>query len=1009
MKSHLLSTLFAGLFTLLQSVSPMAWAGFNQWTNTGPEGASIPSLAIDPSNPDILYAVTELKGIVKSTDHGGSWVMVNNGLPLGTVPVNIEKLTIDATNPSTLYVLTYLTQSGVYKSTDGGGHWISVSKGLMSAGYLWALAIDPSNPATLYVGTSDGVYKSTDGGGNWSAASNGLPGGVFALAIDPSNPATLYAGTEYNGVYKSTDGGGSWSAPSNGLTVEFVRVLTIDPSNPSTLYAGTAYNGVYKSSDGGGSWSEANVGLSASSVGFAGALVIDPSNPSTLYAGFWGAVGEGDGGLYKSTNGGGSWVMISAGGLPSRVNVGALVIDPSNLLYAGTDSGIYKSANGGGNWATAHTGLTAPHVGRLIIDPSNPTVFYTSVSFGGGIYALYKSGDGGASWTNLSLPTGLEIHYMVIDRSNPSTLYGIRYNEVYKSADGGKNWISVNELMSAGSIYDLVIDPSNSATLYAGTNDGVYKTTDGGGHWVAVKTGYTYPLVIDPANPTTLYAGTLIGVYKTTDGGGHWVAVNAGLPTEAYASALTIDPSNPATLYAAIGDKHGIDIMVYKSTNGGGIWVIASTGIPAGSDVYDLAVDPSNPAKLYAGTNVGVFKSANGGESWGAFSTGLTATGVHSLVIDPFNPNMLYAGTAFGGLFKYTSTPAPEATTGLATTTPSAATLNGMVNPNNSATTAQFEYGPTIAYGSMVSVTLTPNDGSTAQAVSAAISGLQPGMTYHYRITATNGQGMGIGSDAQFKAVTLPYSETGMATSITSTTATLNGTLNPNNSATTAQFEYGLTTAYGSTSGVTLSPNDGSTAQAVSVAISGLQPGMTYHYRITATNNQGTGIGIDAQFQTAILAECLFNWAEKNYPSLFAPAGSPTAVWDVYAYRHYSATNSYLGVSLIDNHVYYQGPDGELQDEGPLTDWLPKAGCQTTSPPPAECLFDWAEKNYPGLFSPPSYPTAVWDIYSYRYYSVTNSYLGVSSVDNHVYYMGADGKSQDEGSLSHWLPKAGCQ
>lgn len=74
--------------------------------------------------------------------------------------------------------------------------------------------------------------------------------------------------------------------------------------------------------------------------------------------------------------------------------------------------------------------------------------------------------------------------------------------------------------------------------------------------------------------------------------------------------------------------------------------------------------------------------------------------------------------------------------------------------------------------------------------------------------------------------------------------------------------------------------------------------------------------------------DCLFNWAEKNYPNLFSPVGYPTSVWSIYTYRWYSATNAYLGVSSQDNHVYYMGADGLLQDEGPLSDWLPRAGCQ---------------------------------------------------------------------------------
>ena len=162
-------------------------------------------------------------------------------------------------------------------------------------------------------------------------------------------------------------------------------------------------------------------------------------------------------------------------------------------------------------------------------------------------------------------------------------------------------------------------------------------------------------------------------------------------------------------------------------------------------------------------------------------------------------------------------------------------------------------------------------------------------------------------------------------------------------------------------------------------------------------------------FKFTSATECLFNWAEINYPALFAPAGSPSAVWSNYIYRYYSATNVYLGISSIDNHVYYQGPDSNLLDEGPLSDWLPKASCPLPTLPPIECLFNWAERNYPAPFAPSGSTTAVWGVYTYRYYEATNAYLGLSSADNHIHYLGPDGNLQDEGPLSFWLHLASCQ
>ena len=153
---------------------------------------------------------------------------------------------------------------------------------------------------------------------------------------------------------------------------------------------------------------------------------------------------------------------------------------------------------------------------------------------------------------------------------------------------------------------------------------------------------------------------------------------------------------------------------------------------------------------------------------------------------------------------------------------------------------------------------------------------------------------------------------------------------------------------------------------------------------------------------------CLFNWAEQKYAGLFTPSGTATAVSGDTTYRYYSNTNASLRVSSSNQHVSYQLADGTSQDVGPLNDWVQVAGC-TIPPPPTECLFNWAEKNYPGLFAPSGFATAVWDVYTYRYYSATKAYLGVSSVDKHVYYLGQNGKMQDEGPTSYWFPLAGCQ
>jgi len=156
--------------------------------------------------------------------------------------------------------------------------------------------------------------------------------------------------------------------------------------------------------------------------------------------------------------------------------------------------------------------------------------------------------------------------------------------------------------------------------------------------------------------------------------------------------------------------------------------------------------------------------------------------------------------------------------------------------------------------------------------------------------------------------------------------------------------------------------------------------------------------------------DCLFNWAEKNYSNLFSPAGSSSMFFSSYNYRYYPSTDTYLGVSSDDDNVYYMGSDSRLQNEGSSSYWLPKASCKITPSPQVECLFNWAEKNYPALFSPAGNSTLVSSNYTYyRSYSATNGLLGVSSTNNHVYYKIGNGSVQDVGPLSNWLPQTSCQ
>jgi hypothetical protein len=193
---------------------------------------------------------------------------------------------------------------------------------------------------------------------------------------------------------------------------------------------------------------------------------------------------------------------------------------------------------------------------------------------------------------------------------------------------------------------------------------------------------------------------------------------------------------------------------------------------------------------------------------------------------------------------------APTATTGGASAvTVSSAVVNATVNPNGSSTTYAFQYGTSTNYGSQTATTAT-GSGTSSVSVHATLSGLVSGTTYHFRVVATNSTGTASGTDAMFTTTSMPpTATTGSPSLVTSSSAELNATVNPNGKATTYAVQYGPTTSYGLQS-ATVSAGSGTTSVAVHVTLSGLLSGTTYHYRVIATSSDGTAASADATFVT---------------------------------------------------------------------------------------------------------------------------------------------------------------
>ncbi len=237
--------------------------GVGVWgPSRGPEGGWVTTVAVAPS--ETVYAGTYFGRLFKSVDAARTWHAVDSW-----VDSQIIALAIDPHDPDVVYAAAL---AGFFKSTDAGGSWRLVTADMR---YPQTLAVDPQTPATMYAGTFDGgVLKTTNGGASWVPTNTGLTDrDVLALAIDPATPSTIYAGTGghsasgFGDVFRSTNGGRSWAVLRTNRDGGSRNTLAIavDPQTTSTVYIGFP-GGVYKSTDRGDTWRPANAGMAAENV-----------------------------------------------------------------------------------------------------------------------------------------------------------------------------------------------------------------------------------------------------------------------------------------------------------------------------------------------------------------------------------------------------------------------------------------------------------------------------------------------------------------------------------------------------------------------------------------------------------------------------------------------------------------------------------------------------------------------------------------------------------------------
>ncbi len=663
-------------------------------TTGGASGDAIPifSLTVDPHNPNILWAGTDMSGrIYKSEDGGTTWAAKDQGvIHERDILLSFRGFTVDPRGSQTVYAMGELQRPGnnvwglgvggvVYKTTNGGDSWARIWHGAIPASlarYMW---INPDNPDILYVST--GIFD------------RGAVG-----EVDIESTSDPFGGI---GILKSTDGGQSWDVlgQENGLDFLYIGSLFMHPEDPDTLFAAAGHiapelaaqeweaqghspMGVYRTTDGGETWTQVLEASQARAQAFS-AVEICPSDPQIVYAGS-------DAAVYRSKDGGDVWKRMTPDPFtwgPPGVRAGwpiDLQCDPDDTkrIFANNYSGgNFLSEDSGKTWITASDGYSGAQLIGIAVDPFNPARVFVGGRSGG-----WYSEDAGQTWQGIRNPNdtkplaGGEVGGVAIDPSRPNHIF-IGTGEYILEWDipGEPVWQTHWYHPPYGPETSvIVIAPSDPNIIYAGSanhntmvhadayesGQGVFLSRDGGSTWeIITGEGFSATkvtdLAVDPEDASTLYVACFEGLYKTEDYGSTWSQVG-GLTPGASVRTIAIRPDNRQFLIAGLPNQG-----LYRSQDGGSSWKLISAGLEPNGNHRDILFDPTNSSIVYTSDILsGVYRSQDGGESWLKINNGLTNRAATSLSLSADGKH-LYAATSGGGVFRLDLNGKPPISTGV--------------------------------------------------------------------------------------------------------------------------------------------------------------------------------------------------------------------------------------------------------------------------------------------------------------------------------------------------------
>ncbi len=506
-------------------------------------------------------------------------------------------------------------------------------------GRITSIAFDPTDPDRIFVGGDMlGIAVTNDFGETWESTTGLASWEIGDITTTPSADGRIWTGS-LSGPQSSTDGI-NWQLTRNGMpelsdstyTLATETVL-VDPSNNDRLLA---FNGNQRN------WVA----------------------PGAVRDGNW----SGDGSVWVSNDSGGTWERIGQPAPGGNIRAAAFNADATALFAAIANRGVFISTDGGANWANVGDGLPHGNPYDITTHPTNPDIAWVAMGDGpevdGRIVAggIWKTTDGGATWAaannGLSIVSNADrantgsFHQIVVAPSEPDRLYTSNVAPgqaaIYRSGDGGESWTVIadggtrrpNAYEGALRAFDIGVHPADANRVVIGSDDTLLGSTDGGASWVDLTTredvagtfigrGYSglvsTDIVFNPADPDeAILLGFDGGNFiQTTDGGLTWRRTVQDISAWGGGVEAAYSPSNPDRIYVLLGqfsNFRGIGI----SDNGGSTFRLAageSTGLPEVGNVTEgaagLAVLDANGIDIvFAVVGKQLYRSDDGGESF---------------------------------------------------------------------------------------------------------------------------------------------------------------------------------------------------------------------------------------------------------------------------------------------------------------------------------------------------------------------------------------------------------